>query len=174
VPSTAPLLRSTDDGAAWAASLGVALARRTSLWRALARHDVHERQPVRLLATRRYEAWVIGWAPGQAVELHDHGDAAGAVVVAEGTLTELRLEDGQRVTTDLGPGAVQELPVGTVHEVWNAGPCMATSIHVYSPLLTRMGRYDLRTGRRIGTEIIAPEEPALPSAVGALLLHPAS
>jgi hypothetical protein len=36
-----------------------------------------------------------------------------------------------------------------------------------------MGRYDLATGRRIGTELIAPEDPALPSAASALLLHPA-
>jgi predicted metal-dependent enzyme (double-stranded beta helix superfamily) len=139
----------------------------------LARHDEDVRRPVRLLVTPRYEAWVIGWAPGQAVELHDHGNAAGAVVVTEGMLRELRLRDGRRTETELGPGAVQLLPVGLVHEVWNPGPSLATSIHVYSPALTHMGRYDLETGRRVGTELIALEEPALPSAASAVLLHPA-
>jgi predicted metal-dependent enzyme (double-stranded beta helix superfamily) len=172
--TAAPLTPLTDDEAAWAASVGRALARRTSLWRALAHHDDAERRPVRLLATPRYDAWVIGWAPGQVVDLHDHGDAAGAVVVTEGLLRELRLtSDGSRVTTDVGPAAELLLPVGTVHAVWNPGPSLTTSIHVYTPALSRMGRYDLSTGRRIGTELIAPDEPALPSAVSALLLHPA-
>lgn len=163
----------TGDDTEWAASVGRALARRTVLWRALARHDEEERRPVRMLVTPRYEAWVIGWAPGQAVELHDHGNAAGAVVVTEGMLTELRLADGVRTQADLGAGSVQLLPVGLVHEVWNPGPSVATSIHVYSPVLTHMGRYDLDTGKRIGTELIAAEEPALPSAASAVLLHPA-
>jgi predicted metal-dependent enzyme (double-stranded beta helix superfamily) len=167
------------DDAEWAASVAQALARRTSLWRALARHDRYERRPVRMLATPRFDAWVIGWAPGQAVELHDHGDAAGAIVVTEGLLTEVRLDRAAdsrtrtRTRTDLGAGTAQPLPVGTIHEVWNAGASPATSIHVYTPALTHMGRYDLRSGRRIGTEAVAPQEPALPSAVSGLLLHPA-
>lgn len=162
-----------DSSAEWCASVARALARRTSLWRALARHDEDARRPVRLVATPRYEAWVIGWAPGQAVELHDHGTSAGAVLVTEGLLHELRLRDEHRIRTALGPGDVQELPVGTIHEVWNPGPSLATSIHVYTPALTHMGRYDLHTGRLLGVEPVAPEEPALPSAVSALLLHPA-
>jgi predicted metal-dependent enzyme (double-stranded beta helix superfamily) len=161
------------DDTEWAASVGRALARRTSLWRALARHDDDERQPVRLVVTPRYEAWVIGWAPGQAAELHDHGDAAGAIVVTEGMLRELRLDGDVRTESDLGAGSVQLLPVGLVHEVWNPGPSVATSVHVYSPVLTRMGRYDLATGRRLGVELIAPTDPALPSAASAVLLHPA-
>jgi predicted metal-dependent enzyme (double-stranded beta helix superfamily) len=163
----------TPDAAEWAGSVARSLARRTALWRALARHDEDGRRPVRLLATPRYEVWVIGWAPGQAVSLHDHGDAAGALLVTEGLLREVRLEDGARTHSDLGAGSVHLLPVGTVHEVWNPGPSLATSIHVYSPVLTRMARYDLETGRRLGVELIAPEEPALPSAASALLLHPA-
>jgi predicted metal-dependent enzyme (double-stranded beta helix superfamily) len=163
----------TNDGAQWAASVGRTLARRTALWRALARHDEGERRPVRLLATPRYEAWVIGWAPGQIVELHDHGNAAGAVIVTEGLLREVRLESGARVQADIGAGQELQLPVGTIHAVWNPGPSRATSIHVYTPVLTHMGRYDARTGRPLGTELIAPEEPALPSAASALLLHPA-
>jgi len=157
----------------WAASVVRTLARRTSLWRALARHDEGERRPVRLLATPRYEAWVIGWAPGQVVELHDHGNAAGALVVTEGLLRELRLERGARMRTDVGAGDELHLPVGTIHAVWNPGPSLATSIHVYTPALTHMGRYDATTGRPLGTELIAPEEPALPSATSAVLLHPA-
>lgn len=71
-----------------AALLSVArqLASEEARWRAHVVHDSAQRRPVRLVVTDSYEAWVIGWTEGQRVDLHDHGDAAGALVVAEGTL----------------------------------------------------------------------------------------
>src|SRR4051812_34140389 len=36
---------------------------------------------VRLLATPAYEAWLIAWGSSGALDLHDHGGAAGAVHV---------------------------------------------------------------------------------------------
>ncbi|HXQ44373.1 MAG TPA: hypothetical protein VN816_07020 [Acidimicrobiales bacterium] len=41
-----------------------------------------------LAASDAFEAWVIGWPPGGAIALHDHGQSAGAVVVAGGELVE--------------------------------------------------------------------------------------
>src|SRR5580692_21522 len=41
-----------------------------------------------LASSETFEAWVIGWPPGGTLELHDHGDSAGAVVVAGGELVE--------------------------------------------------------------------------------------
>ncbi|HEV7722255.1 MAG TPA: hypothetical protein VGO60_13270, partial [Iamia sp.] len=72
------------------------LARVPGLWRP---HAVHgpEHRAVRLLATESYEAWVICWADEAIVDLHDHGDAAGALVVVEGELVEVVASGRRRV-----------------------------------------------------------------------------
>src|ERR1700734_3693488 len=49
-----------------------------------------------IAASEGFEAWVIGWPPGGAIELHDHGESSGAVVVVDGELVEMVVtEDGQ-------------------------------------------------------------------------------
>jgi hypothetical protein len=52
---------------------------------------------VRLCATDEFDAWLISWPPGGAVEFHDHGSSAGAFVVVRGSLVEV--EPGRRGTT---------------------------------------------------------------------------
>src|SRR5580700_2798663 len=55
-----------------------------------------------LAAAPSFEAWVIGWPPGGTIELHDHGDSAGAVVVVDGELVETLVThqiDGSVTTT---------------------------------------------------------------------------
>src|SRR5580698_6525136 len=55
-----------------------------------------------LAASDTFEAWVIGWPPGGTIELHDHGDSAGAVVVVDGELVETLVAhqiDGAVTTT---------------------------------------------------------------------------
>ena len=47
-----------------------------------------DRGYARLLHTDAYEAWLIAWAPGGSLDLHDHGGSAGEVVVVEGELLE--------------------------------------------------------------------------------------
>ena len=122
------------------------------LWEQHSTHGV-DRRPVRLLATDQYEVWVIGWTTGQSVELHDHGDAAGAVVVTEGTLTEIvspgPITDATRIS--LPAGAVRALPAGLVHDVLNLDTQPATSIHVYSPPLRSMTFYDPIDGHAVRT-----------------------
>ena len=49
------------------------LARADDLWRPHVAHDASERVRIRLLSTPAYEVWLLGWTPGQAVGLHDHG-----------------------------------------------------------------------------------------------------
>src|SRR5580698_2980117 len=44
-----------------------------------------------------YDIWVISWLPGQSTGFHDHGDSAGAFVVATGILQERRPGEGTRV-----------------------------------------------------------------------------
>jgi predicted metal-dependent enzyme (double-stranded beta helix superfamily) len=98
-----------------------------------------------------YEAWLISWPVGGAIELHDHGRSSGAVFVARGALTETRL-----VSVGPHPTLVRRrLPTGStigivpscVHDVVNTEESPAASIHVYSPRLESMTYYRLDGGR---------------------------
>lgn len=153
------------------ADIAVGLACAEPLWRAVARHDESERHPVRLLATDAYEVWVIGWSPSQGLDLHDHGESAGVVVVVEGELVERTAIDGRVEDDVLAPGRIRFLPPGLVHAVAGGGDGPATSIHVYSPPLERMTRFDDDL-RPLGVDVVDDETPVLPPAAAAPLLHP--
>jgi predicted metal-dependent enzyme (double-stranded beta helix superfamily) len=151
------------------------LAAAEAFWRPLVRHDPHERQSVRLLATADYDVWLIGWWPGQRVGRHDHGDALGALTVVEGTLVDATLargpDGGSHVERRLlRPGAERRLAVDLVHDVQNAGTVPATSIHAYSPPLATMAFYG-DDGAVLRRQPVAEVVPVLagPSSAG---LHP--
>ena len=110
-------------------------------WASHARVDVARRHHVRLLGTDVYEAWLLGWAPGQHVGMHDHGDAAGAFFVLSGALREV-LPARRRSTVDLGAGSTGVVARGQLHDVANVSEGPALSIHVYSPPLSTMTFYD--------------------------------
>jgi predicted metal-dependent enzyme (double-stranded beta helix superfamily) len=155
------------------ADIACGIAEVEPLWRAVAHHRADQRRPVRLLATDAYEVWVIGWTDGQGAEMHDHGDSAGVLVVLEGELTEVTgTPDGPR-TLALVPGDVHALPNGHVHAISNQRPEPATSLHVYSPPLRTMRRYDAVTLALLDEEPVVVEAAALPPATAATLLHPA-
>jgi predicted metal-dependent enzyme (double-stranded beta helix superfamily) len=157
------------------ADIAAGLAEARTLWQALVRYEPDGRDPVRLLATERYEAWVIGWLPGQGVRPHDHGGAAGTFVVTAGELTEVlpRL-CGAPVERRLTPGRTRHVPVGRIHDVVNHSLEPATSIHVYSPPLTRMTYYDGMTRRPLETVAVEAEQPVLGRRAPSFLLHPAN
>jgi predicted metal-dependent enzyme (double-stranded beta helix superfamily) len=148
---------------------GIAAAE--DLWRPHARHDATERRPTRLLAADRWEAWVIGWTVGQHVELHDHGDAAGALAVVEGSLLDLRWQSGTLDRTRLRAGTSVHLPVGIVHDVVATEPVRTTSIHVYSPPLQTMTFYG-DSGRPTRTVAVEDDAPVNDLRAGARALHP--
>ena len=58
--------------------------------------DPYERCWRTIVANQHLEAWVVAWPVGGAIELHDHGDSAGAVVVARGTLSETSVRHRRR------------------------------------------------------------------------------
>ena len=148
---------------------GIATAE--DLWRDHAHHDPQARRPVRLVAADRWEAWVIGWTSGQRVELHDHGRSAGALVVVEGELVDVRWQSGRLVHHRRPRGSVTVLPVGVVHDVLARGPGPTTSIHVYGPALETMTFY-APDGRPFRTDPVPDEPPVSDLRGGARALPP--
>jgi len=100
-----------------------------------------ERQYERILATETYEAWLILWPAGTGLDLHDHGDSAGAFAVVDGELHETTIEDGVARARSVSAGSHSSFDAGQVHGVTNNGSRPATSVHVYSPPLESMNFY---------------------------------
>ena len=102
-----------------------------------------------IAATDAFEAFVIAWPTGGSIELHDHGDSAGAVVVAAGELVETTVTCGpggswETTSRPLGVGDRLSFGPGHVHEIVNRGSTPALSVHVYSPVLRSMTFFDQR------------------------------
>jgi hypothetical protein len=98
-----------------------------------------------------YEALAIAWPVDAAIDLHDHGDSAGAVVVVSGSLVETVVghdDDGSLVASPrwMCAGDHVTFPAGHVHDIVNHGPGPAVSVHVYSPVLRSMTFFEPRDG----------------------------
>jgi hypothetical protein len=59
-----------------------------------------------------------------------------------------------------------------VHEIANRHDGPATSIHVYSPPLETMTRYDAESLSPTVTELVAVEAPAVAASPESVLAHP--
>ncbi len=96
----------------------------------------------RVLCCYGYDVWVIHWAPGSGIDPHDHAESAGALHVVLGELVEGHYETGAPTAfRRLEAARTRTFPVGHVHEVRNVSADVATSVHVYSPPLTKMTFY---------------------------------
>jgi hypothetical protein len=140
-------------------AIDIAPSKLLAIARGLA-HDAQNwpgmREPARRVwelidSSQDFEAWVIGWPPGGAIELHDHGESGGAVVVAQGELVEMVItEDGKGMlamtNTVLPASASVTFDRSHIHEIVNLGPGPAISVHVYAPRLTAMTYYDFTDG----------------------------
>jgi hypothetical protein len=119
------------------------------LWRPFVRHDAPERHYVQLYRDPNVDVWLICWVDGQATGYHDHDRSGGAVIVCDGTLNEdffVRDGDGwiREQTRPHGPGGVFTFASTYIHGVRHpgGGASPATSLHLYSPALWRMGHYE--------------------------------
>jgi len=91
-----------------------------------------------------HDIWVISWLPGQSTGYHDHGESAGAFVIATGTLEEQLPGEQTRVIL---PGQLRAFGADFAHGVRNISNAPAVSIHAYSPPLSEMNEYELEGSR---------------------------
>lgn len=129
-----------------------------AVWTPHVRFDPSRRHWSRLASPPDVDVWLLTWLPSQATDLHDHGPCAAAVVVLQGRLTEVAAAtDGRLSTATLDVGAAHSIPAGAVHEIHNAGPDPAVSLHAYSPRLTEMTVWQTTTGglRAVRTESVS-------------------
>lgn len=138
------------------------LARRAS--RVLGPHPFARRCWFRLARSDAFEAWAIGWPPGGSIDLHDHGEARGTVLVVSGELTETFIASsptGDVVTksTVIPQSNSTSFPRNYIHDVANTGAIDAVSVHVYAPRLRSMTFYDLADGRLTELRTVEYEHP---------------
>jgi Cysteine dioxygenase type I len=121
------------------------LAGHPELWREHVRHERDERVYLQLHRDPHVDIWLICWDAEQETGLHDHDLSAGAVRVVEGTLLEdYFAAEGSGLslaTVGHGAGSVFSFDATYIHDVRHDGGPPATSLHVYSPALWRMGHY---------------------------------
>jgi len=126
--------------------LSCTIAAEESLWRAHVRHDAESRFYTQLYRDPALDVWLICWTDRQDTGYHDHDRSSGGVCVAEGLLLEdyfQRDGDGwiREKTTRHDVGGSFHFDASYIHGVRHVGDG-ATSIHVYSPALWRMGHYE--------------------------------
>ncbi len=129
--------------------------------------QLSERTWILLAVTDLFEAWAIGWPPDGTIELHDHGQSGGAVVVAAGALVESTVRPGPKGMAlignhRIGAGQHRRFGPGYIHDLSNDGDEQAISVHVYGPRLTTMTYYELDAQGRleaVRTEDVEPLGP---------------
>ena len=100
--------------------------------------DVDELSPggaphrVRLPGDLGAEIWVVSWPTSWATQLHTHEESDSAFAAVRGTITEVRLDERQRLLPRaFRDGLVQHVPVGQAHDLRNERPEVAVTVHAY-------------------------------------------
>lgn len=114
-----------------------------------ARFDATRYTRTLLAATLDVEARLMGWLPGQASPIHDHGGSRGMMRVLAGGVEEdvFDVDDGFAVLRDArrawAGDSLMERPLD-VHRV-RAGPAtLALTLHVYAPRLDGFRTFPMR------------------------------
>ena len=137
-----------------------ALADEPDLWRPHVRFDTGSRHWSRLPSRIDADVWLLTWLPDQRTELHDHGDAAAALAVVQGSLTEVRADRTAALSSArLGAGTTHWVAPGVVHDVVNRSAEPAVSIHVYAPRLRRMTFWHPEPGRLVAGRTVVTDQP---------------
>lgn len=92
--------------------------------------------------THGFVVMVLGWGPGDATPIHDHG-TWGVEGVLQGSLTVTEYDDSETEPRPLmqrviGPGATMSNlpPKRDVHKVENCGSGLSLSVHIYGREIT--------------------------------------
>lgn len=101
------------------------------------------RQRLLLESSADLEAWLCAWPPGSGSGWHDHGRSSGGILVIQGQLLEQSWDHGRRVDRLRRSGQGCTFAPYHAHSVVNVGALPVLSVHVYSPLLSSVTRYDL-------------------------------
>ncbi|MBA3244385.1 MAG: cysteine dioxygenase family protein [Actinobacteria bacterium] len=147
------------------ADLAVALGREPRFWAEHVRHDPNTRYFHQLYRDLNVDVWLICWLDAQDTGYHDHDLSSGAVYVVEGALCEdyfYRDAGGWiNVETRARPaGEVFDFDGSSIHGMRHSAGPPASSIHVYSPALWRMGYYEPGEGGLRRTSITYADEMA--------------
>ena len=126
--------------------------------------DAEQRWHRRIYRDANVDVWLLSWLPSQGTTLHDHGGSQGAFTVVSGALTEsvpCGFADGRvGIRGDLrAAGQTAAFGPHHVHDVTNAGPAAAVSVHAYSPPLTSMRFYDVRGADVVPVSVLATDDP---------------
>jgi predicted metal-dependent enzyme (double-stranded beta helix superfamily) len=174
------------------ADLAAAWVSAPARWRRLVHHVPGDRWYLPLFQRPGVSVWLITWAPGTGLDLHDHGGSSGTVAVVGGELTERHSTTGEILGAypagrggpadaravlrrrRLGRGTLTTFAADHVHEVRNDSRAPAVSIHVYAPGLEEMAFYGApaadRPGVRTRTEVVDPRPlPSAPPGPGPLV-----
>ena len=107
---------------------------------------MHDPQPPQLYRDPHLDVWLICWTNQQDTGFHDHDVSAGAVRIVEGELVEdqFGFRDGgfHQLSVTHRAGSTFDFDASHVHRLRHRDGLVATSLHVYSPALWRMGYYD--------------------------------
>ena len=141
------VLRSDEE----ASELAQALRRARLDGRALRAHAAFRARGYARRVLVDLEGWeivLVGWLPGQATRVHDHGRSWGAIRVLSGCLDEQRFDAGLAPTARrlLHAGSAFHEAPDTIHRVANPAAAPAVSLHLYSPAPLQMRTY--RVGGR--------------------------
>lgn len=119
------------------------------LWRPHISYDGDARFYRQLYRDPNLDVWLQCWIDGQSTGYHDHDRSSGAVCVCEGVLNEdwFRVEEDGWIrerTTVHQTGGTFDFDAADIHGVRHPGGDAppATSIHVYSPAIWRLGHYE--------------------------------
>jgi Uncharacterized conserved protein, contains double-stranded beta-helix domain len=111
-----------------------------------------ERQRHQLTKNPHLEVWLVTWPPGATTDWHDHGAAAGAVVVVRGELIDRLWKGGSEHWRELTNGDEIAIAPQTAHNLTNVGDEVAITIHAYSPGLAEMTPYAWENGQPVAID----------------------
>ena len=120
------------------------IARDTALWEPRVQHDPLQRTFHEVARTDDFSAWLICWMPGHDTGFHDHDGAGGVGLVLRGAVRESRLRvGGPAIERTCAESEYFGFTGLDIHRVEHAGSAPAVTLHVYSPVLLRMGSYEI-------------------------------